>query len=960
MTTLRHALVAAAIFAGFAADASAQTVTLDAAAYRSQIEAHWLDPLAIAQVAAGSVAGSGAVTTQDDARGGCDGVRTGKWGFHTESQQDPWWQVDLGRATALDRAVIYNRCDSGAAGRLRDFSILASDDGRTWREVYRHDGSPVGGEADGKPLAVRLAGQTARVLRVQAHGTQYLHLDEVEVYAAADPAANIAPAGTPDQSSTSQWSAKHGPAFRVAAYPVAQVIERGRRLAADLAGQGVDVGPHVARLDAVAAEADALAPGADADASRALYLKARWAVRGLALANPLLDFDAIVFAKHAPGTFPHMSDQYYGWWSRPGGGVWVMEGFKTDAPRLRCLTAGLPDGSVLRPDLSFDGRRVLFAYARHYPEVSDIRNKAAKDTVPEDAFYHLYEVNVDGTGLRRLTHGRYDDFDARYLPDGRIVFLSTRRGQFVQCTADKARETLAAMLPDSYVRCGGDNFRPVAVYTLHVLDAAGGALDAISPFENFEWTPSVADDGRILYARWDYVDRNNMPYMSLWSTMPDGTSAQAVYGNYTTNPHCIFEARSIPDSSRLVFTASGHHSNTGGSLVLLDPDVAQDGRDPITRLTPEVCFPESEGWPDTYYASPWPLSQRYYLVAWSNRRLPPHTRCADEDRNPSNAQGLCLYDAFGNLEPLYRDAAISSQCPIPLRPRTRPPVAAPKRDDTGPQEGRFLVQDVYQGLPDVPRGSIRRLRIVAMPAKTQPHMNAPRMGVTKDDPAKCVLGTVPVEGDGSAYFRVPSGVGVFLQALDERGVAVQTMRSLTYVQAGQTLGCIGCHERRLDAPAVGRMAAAGREPSRITPGPEGSWPLRFDRLVQPVLDAQCGKCHRPGSDKPQAVAKLDLSPEKAYDALVTYAGKAGLAEHVLGRYNAGRSVAGQGAAATSPVLSMLTQGGGHNRVQLSANDLARLMTWMDTYAQVLGSFSADQEQRLTALREQWSPMLTTP
>ena len=932
----------------------------DATAWRARVEVDWLTPQALDQVRGApgkrTPRGRPKVTCVQDAAGGVDGRKTGEWGFHTANEKDPWWQVDLGETRPLGRVVLYNRCQQGMAERMRDFSLLLSGDGETWREAYRHDGRVFYGATDKKPLVIPLEGKQTRFLRIRLSGTSYFHLDEVEVYGAADPKRNIALGRPADQSSISTWSARHGPPVAVAGtvdFPIAQVIERGRRLAADLRRKGVAVAPHLKTFDAVAAAAK----DAAGDRAKALYLKARWAVRQLVFSNPLLNFDRLIFAKRAPGTFPHMSDQYYGWWSRGGGGVYILEGFGAGGPpTVTCLTDGMPEGSFLRPDLSCDGKRVLFAYARYYPHVASVANKVAKDQLPEEAFYHVYEMNVDGTGRRCLTRGRYDDFDARYLPDGQIVFLSTRRGQAVQCGRASAAATVAdGALPDSYVRCGGGNSRPVAIYTLHVMDSGGGNLRGISAFENFEWTPSVAADGRILYARWDYIDRHNNAFMSLWSTNPDGTNPLAVYGNYTPSPHCIFEARTIPDSTKLIFTASAHHSNTGGSLVLLDPDVGVDGAGPLTRLTPEVCFPETEGWPNTYYLNPWPLSETYYLVAWSTKRLPPHTRVSDQ-RNPANALGLYVYDAFGNLELLYRDADISSQCPIPLRPRARPGSIATRTKWDGVQEGRLLLQNVYDGLGGVARGTVKRLRIVAMPSKVQPQMNMPVLGVTREDPGKCVLGTVPVETDGSAYFRVPSGVAVFFQALDSRGRAVQTMRGLTYVQPGQTLGCIGCHERRDTAPATTRPLAMARKPSRLTPGVEGSWPLRFDRLVQPVLDTHCVRCHKVGG-KLEAVAKLDLTPEKAYQSLTNYGGKQGLREHVTTAYKRATSAVGACAAANSPILRLLTEGKGHNDVTLSRDDTERLITWLDLYAQQLGSFSAEQEQRLIALRGRWTNLL---
>ncbi|MGB2820871.1 MAG: hypothetical protein WBF17_07815, partial [Phycisphaerae bacterium] len=651
-----------------------------------------------------------------------------------------------------------------------------------WREVYQHNGRTFHGYTDKKPLSIAVAGEKARFVRIQLPGVSYFHLDEVEVHGPAEPKKNLALGRPADQSSTSEWSTGRRAVVTPEApktYPIAETLRRGRLLAEDLGRRGVDVAPHAAELDKAAAELKALPTGASPEKQKELYFRAKRAVRRLTFANPLLDFDKLLITKRQPGSYSHMSDQYYGWWSRPGGGIYVLDGLKSDRPSLRCLTEGFEAGSFLRPDLSYDAKKVLFAYCKHYPHVSGLGNKVDKSKIPEDAFYHVYEMNVDGTGARRLTRGKYDDFDARYLPGGRIVFLSTRRGQAFQCGRSSATATLDADLPDSYVRCGGGNSRPVAIYALHVMDADGGNMCAISAFENFEWTPSVSADGRIFYARWDYVDRHNNAFMSLWATNPDGSNPQGVYGNFTRKPHCIFEARSIPNSNKIIFTASAHHAITAGSLVLLDPDVAQDDFAPITRLTPEVCFPEMEGWPRTYYANPYPLSENYHLVAWS-----PYPIRREGSGNPGNSLGVYLFDVFGNLELIHRDPAISTMYPIPIRPRSKPPVASElaRRDATRPAEGRMLLVNVYDGLPGLERGSVRRLRIVGVPAKVQPQMNSPSIGVTREDPGKCVLGTVPIEPDGSAYFRMPAGVNVFFQALDAHGRAVQTMRTVTYVQ----------------------------------------------------------------------------------------------------------------------------------------------------------------------------------
>ena len=919
----------------------AQAAALGAAAqdFRAQVEADWQVQLANRYEGPKIPA-----TRETDALGGCDGVKDGKWGFHTGGEANPWWQVDLGAETPLDRVLLWNRCD--APDRCNSVIVQTSSDGEKWSDAFTNNGTVFYGFTDGKPLAAPMGGAPARFVRVALRGETFLHLDEVEVFAQADPSVNIALRRPATQSGVSQWSVDHtqtAPPAPDLAEHLDRAVRRCHELIMTRAGEGLDVARLSKMLSRAERKIEKLA-GTAPDA--ALFNEVRWIQRDLLLMDPLLNFDEILFAKRVPGSFNHMSDQHYGWFSRPGGGIYRMRGFREGAPELTCISAAFTEpGSFMRPSLSFDGTKVLFAWCKHYPGLSDHPDKLDKDNVPEDAFYHVYEMSLDGTGLRQLTRGKYDDFDARYLPDGRIIFLSTRRGQFVQAGADTAARTLEEpALPDCYVRCGGGPERPVAVYTLHTMEADGTGLNAISPFEMFEWTPSVAHDGSILYSRWDYVDRWNMPFMSLWSIHPDGTHTRIVYKNYTHSPHCTFEPQCVPGSNKIVFTGSAHHAQTMGSLALLDPTIGTEGADPIRRLTPEVVFPEIEGWPTTYYSSPWPLSERLYIVAWGLVPTPTYPQ-----QRPDNDMGLYLYDAdSGQLELLHRDAAFACEWPLPVAARPMPPALADTVRADAPKEGSFLVANVCEGLKTVKPGDIKALRVIAVPAKTHPTMDSPAMGIMKDDPGKCVLGTVPVEPDGSAHFRVPAGVTMFFQALDDRGVAVQTMRGAVHVQPGQTLSCVGCHEHRMSAPPAQAFAAARREPSRITPGPDGTWPFRYDRLVQPVLDTHCVSCHNPKA-KDKRAARFRLTPEKSYEALCGY-GKPSLVDNVREGYLRGYSIEGTGPASTSPVLALLDDPKGHHGVSLSPEERERLVIWLDAYGQRLGSFSGEQERQLEELK----------
>ena len=412
-----------------------------------EVEADWLRQAEVRGIP--RLDGGAPITPEEDALGACDGLKTGSYGFHTSLDADPWWQVDLGQPTPLDQILVYNRCD-GSQDRAWRLRILLSDDGQAWRQVYQHDGTPFLGVTDNRPLSVKLHRAKGRYVRIQLPGKTYLHLDEVEIYRSRG--HNLALRRTATQSSASPWSSRTDPpAVRSEKYPAALVARRGSKLAESLRRLGAPVDAEANVLREIVERTETSARTLPEQTQRTLYLQACRAVRRMSLGNPLLDFDDLLLVKRVPARFTvsptsrdytHMSDQYYGWFSRPGGGLYVLEGFKTESPRVRCLTEGLPPGNIIRPDLSYDGTKVLFAFARYYEGLARQEDKVDKSNIPEDAFYHLYEIGLDGSGLRRLTRGKYDDFDGRYLPGGDIVFLSTRRGQHLQCGREAATASL--------------------------------------------------------------------------------------------------------------------------------------------------------------------------------------------------------------------------------------------------------------------------------------------------------------------------------------------------------------------------------------------------------------------------------------------------------------------------------------------------------------------------------------
>ena len=773
------------------------------------------------------------------------------------------------------------------------------------------------------------------------------------------------------------------------------VLTSGRKLADDLQKQGIDVMDAVTEFDRVEHSSQ----------TENDYFELRNAIRALVLKNPLLDFDSILFAKTAPSAFPHMSDQCLSFWHRGNGAICVLKNIKSGNPELVTLTENWKNGTFFRPELSYCGKKVLFAYAAYDSEVAKVPDKVNKTNIAEENFFHLYEMELETGKTRQLTFGKYDDFDGRYLPDGRIIFLSTRKGTAIQTGRLDAMAMTDADFPNSYVRCGGDNFRPVVVYTLHSMDGDGLSMRQISAFENFEWTPTILNDGRIAYTRWDYVDRYAAHFVSIWGKNPDGTKSTLIYGNYTIIPDIILEPRAVPGSSKLVFVGGAHHSTFGGSLALLDRNLGTEGERPIERITPDVLFPEVEDWPLHYYAHPCPLSEAYYLVSWSDQKLPPHGYIPDEERNPSNSMGLYYYDRYGNLELLYRDEHISSVNVIPLKSRDLPPNLPNEVDWDGPPEGEFVIQNIYEGLKEYgfteETQCVKRLRIVATVPKLQPQMNVPGLGITTEEPGKFVLGTVPVEEDGSAYFRVPSGVPYFFQALDEEGVAIQTMRTLTDLMPGETAGCIGCHESREQTSSSQTIlpTALTRSPSTITPDPEGTWPFRYSELVQPVLDRHCTSCHSPES-RERLASGLDLTAKHSYHSLLTFGdGKVKLGGPLYGElgflgetalryyrenpdimqehairfsamsfinngngvlkdvaYERDISIPGTAPASQSRLLAVLNgreEPGieAHRHWGLDRESIYRLVVWMDLYALYQGFYDNDQERQLFEFRE---------
>jgi hypothetical protein len=752
--------------------------------------------------------------------------------------------------------------------------------------------------------------------------------------------------------------------------PADLVLRRTAALVADLrhSAERHQLASVERDLQQLQAAADRIDPS-HTEARYVVFAEACRLRRLAALANPLLDFADLLFIKrHRPG-FNHMCDQYYGITARPGGGLYVLEGAFGPRPRVRDVLANAvvergrlkgqrlqggpttpptlvfdgvgnlrgPDcagGCFLAPDLSYDARHVLFAFVECQGDrTHDHHTDPTRGHWAPGRCFHVFRVDLDGHHLEQLTDGTWNDFDPCWLPNGRVAFISERRG--------------------GYLRCG----RVCPTYTLYEMAANGSDINCLSFHETNEWQPSVTHDGRIIYTRWDYVDRHGCTAHLPWITTLDGRDSRAVHGNFAprpARPDMELDVRAVPDSQKYVATAAPHHGQSFGSLVLVDPRVEDDdAMAPVRRITPDVGFPESQGG-DEAYGTAWPLSEDYYLCVYDADR-------ALHRRTPLGGYGIYLVDAWGNKELIYRDAEIACQSPIPVKARQLPPTSAltvaQTRADPSvpatiqrPAEATLSVINVYESLKGWPEGTkIKALRVFhALPMSVpsgslRPHETGMRIGAAGDSVvlARRVLGTVPVEADGSAHFTVPANRELFFQALDDQGLAVQSMRSATYLREGERLVCQGCHEpkHRAPLPLPSTPIALQRNPSRITPDVDGSNPFSYPRLVQPVLDRQCAKCHE--AQRAKGAPNLGREPLQRF----FYASYVSLAPR-FGFYDYGdayRTRPGQFGAKASKLWELLEKG--HYDVKLSADERHRIALWLDCCSMFYGVYEKEEGEK---------------
>ena len=552
--------------------------------------------------------------------------------------------------------------------------------------------------------------------------------------------------------------------------------------------------------------------------------------------------------------------------------------------------------TVRDPEVDWDGRRIVFS-------MRDGR----------EGFYHIYVVNADGTGLRQLTRARgVSDIDPAFLPDGDIVFSSTRDPKYCMC--------------NRHIMCN-----------LYRMEPDGANIHQIGASTLFEGHSSVLPDGRVLYDRWEYVDRDFGDAQGLWTCNPDGTRHAIWWGNNTTSPGGVINARAVGgDSSKVIAVLGSCHDRPWGALGLIDRSLGVDGREPVLRTWPasyrdRIHAGGNEDFDSTRslvckYADPFPIDGRSFLAVRQNGR-------------GSEEMALVYLDLDGNETELLADAP-GIWSPVILRPTKRPVIQSRQRNFDAPDApGRFYLQNVCVGthMKGVKPGTVKALRIVESPSKRS--WTAPRGWFGHGEQAaamnwhsfenKRILGTVPVEADGSAYFEVPGNTFVYFQALDAEGKMVQSMRSGAYVQPGETYGCVGCHEKRVGeaAPPAERPLAMSRAPSKMDGWHGPARLFSFQREVQPVFTKNCLSCHDYGG---KAAGRLNLSGDRGAFFSTSYVDlwATGAIKCIGGGPAEIQQAYSWGAHASKLTRKLY----GHGRVQFTDEERDRVVTWMDINA----------------------------
>jgi hypothetical protein len=566
--------------------------------------------------------------------------------------------------------------------------------------------------------------------------------------------------------------------------------------------------------------------GADAGKLIDLYVSACELRRAARLENIRREYPRIVFVKNVEvGNAPRgpMSLSNGPWKGKPfhpGSAICMLDLSKPYRAEVTLLED--PGGMIRDPDVSFDGRRILFSW----------KKSATQDD------YHLYEMTVRDRSIRQITsEPGVADIQGRYVPGG-IVYHSSRCVNVVVCN-----ETIDTV---NMYRC----------------DLDGGNIRRLTYDQVSTQYPSVLQDGRIVYTRWEYNDRGQIYPQGLFAMNPDGTAQVAVYGNNSWYPTSLIQARGIPGSNKLVTVLAGHHTPPCGKLALVDLTRGQDEGLGVELVAPRRAIKyerlDHGGQDDVLFQHPYPLNEDEYIVGFSV--------CG---RRKSRDFGIYYMRSDGARELLTWDKDLTARQPVPLVAREAPNLR-PNLVDSDEDTGVFYVDNVYkgEGLRGVEKGMIKKLRVIGLDFRAAAvgisFNSGPAGNARVDTPVsiggawdtKIVLGDAEVYDDGSASFVVPARMPVYFQAIDAKGRAVQSMRSWSTLQGGEALSCIGCHVNRNQTPQTARRStiAQAKGPQELADFYGPARGFSYLKEVQPILDRHCVSCHHENPYRPPVLS----------------------------------------------------------------------------------------------------------
>jgi hypothetical protein len=710
-------------------------------------------------------------------------------------------------------------------------------------------------------------------------------------------------------------------------------LRRGRKILADMRQMGVEhISGYDKAFDRIDEARGALSAASEArvEAWKEVYLASRQTVRRLSLKNPLLHNNAgMLFVRRYHPTRNHQCSRRRSRYNRLGGEICILTNISDDSPpKIVSLTKGkFPDGMFSRPDISYDGKRIVFAFApagrsepiKDLPK--DYLNRAYYESLGNGTAFDVWEMSLptgDNAPPRRITTAktlRDESTDPIYLPSGRIAFMSPRAGGFVQCGDWAWADCMFTMKPN------------------------GADIRQITLAKEGEWDPAVMDDGTIMFTRWEYVMRFWRPTQLIWNARPDGTNPRVV-GGFLTGERNYASCRQIPGTSKVVCVEAHHHNDGSGNILIVDLKYGRDskaGHQTLVTGSADCPYPLGK-------ASDKLIAGKYFLVSHDPAgRGRPDNRVAGE-------VGIYLADVYGTLELIYRDKTMSAMFPMPIRPRRKPPIIPEVIAAPGQRSGVFSIQNVNIGLPKSMHGKARWLQIVEAHERRIRTIPVNLWSGIGGFETKTVLGTVPIESDGSASFRAPAGKSVFFSVLDANYQALHTMRMTTDIKAGERMGCIGCHEPPNTTPLkTGASLAARRKPSQITAPPWGVRTFGFPKLVQPILDQHCTSCHgakdkkgkntgiapdlRPGVGKDGAYAFLPnvytmtgnsykkCYKQQSYWSLLKYVKRADIYNYI--------TPPGSWGSRVSPLTKSLTEAKHHKQIKLTPAQKRIIYTWID-------------------------------